>query len=740
MNFNFEKKPGEIIKKEYYENINPIISIIFPIIEENKMNMQSIKSILNQTYPNFELIIIGNIDLEIEDKRIKVIDKRYTDLLKAYNYGVSKTNQNSEYIVFFQEGNLIETTYLETTYWSLITHPSASWGFSNCVVYGKNKENKLINQYYNPSKLNSCSLFMIKKVDFKKINGFPENNDYALGYSKFWEKVLNAEMFPVHSTWYLTWMSYRNYCSYYESDSRIKDININKKIEKKGKEPIQFPFFKYDYEELENRIEGLEISRKIKNNKINILMIVPWIIIGGADIFNLELIKRLDKEKYSFTLISTEPSINNLRQEFENIADVYDITSFLECKDYISFINYIMIKNNINMIFNTSSLYGYSILPYLKGRYPEVPIVDYVHMEEWYNRNGGYARSSSMLSSIIDKTLVCNSVTEDIFINYFKRKKDEVETVYIGVDTEKFNPDKYDKENLLRKYGLENNCKTIIGYICRISEQKRPMLLAEIIKKTITKRKDIMFLIVGDGSMLKNLKEVLKDKKLKEYVKFLPSTNKTAEMYRISDITINCSIKEGLALTAYESLSMGVPVISADVGGQRELVDDCVGKLVPNYQDEKDICNFKYSEKEINNYVDAIDEDILRLEETKNNCRKKILNKFTLNQMAINMDKQFDTIYNNPKLEKIEIGKELNKSIGITKELIIASMMEDKEKMIYQSADFFWKVYCNGETAKKNVLVRFKIKTKEFLWKIPFWKSFTQSRLWSFGKKIVKRG
>ena len=142
MNFNFEKKPGEIIKKEYYENINPIISIIFPIIEENKMNMQSIKSILNQTYPNFELIIIGNIDLEIEDKRIKVIDKRYTDLLKAYNYGVSKTNQNSEYIVFFQEGNLIETTYLETTYWSLITHPSASWGFSNCVVYGKNKRYK----------------------------------------------------------------------------------------------------------------------------------------------------------------------------------------------------------------------------------------------------------------------------------------------------------------------------------------------------------------------------------------------------------------------------------------------------------------------------------------------------------------------------------------------------------------------------------------------------------------------
>ena len=467
-------------------------------------------------------------------------------------------------------------------------------------------------------------------------------------------------------------------------------------------------------------------------------MIVPWIIIGGADIFNLELIKRLDKNKYTFTLISTEPAINNLRQKIENIADVYDITSFIECKDYISFIKYIMEKNNINMIFNTSSFFGYSILPYLKGMYPQIPIVDYIHMEEWYNRNGGYARSSSMLEGIIDKTLVCNSVTEEILVNYFKRKDNEVETVYIGVDTEKFNPDKYDKMQLRKKYGLENNNKIIIGYICRISEQKRPMLLAEIIKKTISRRKDVLFLIVGDGSMLKNLKEALKMKKLQENIKFLPSTNKTPEMYRISDITINCSIKEGLALTAYESLSMGVPVISADVGGQRELVGDDVGKLVPSYQNEKEIYKFNYTDKEINNYVEAIDDVISRLDKVKLNCRKKILNRFTLEQMAQNMDKQFDYIYNNPNKDKIKMGLALNKSIGITKELIIASMFEDKDKTIYQSSNFFEKVY--SKDVKKVKKLKIAKKLKEKLWNFKLWRKFTQSKVWKFFRKIVRRG
>ena len=138
---------------------------------------------------------------------------------------------------------------------------------------------------------------------------------------------------------------------------------------------------------------------------------------------------------------------------------------------------------------------------------------------------------------------------------------------------------------------------------------------------------------------------------------------------------------------------MGVPVISADVGGQRELVGDDVGKLVPSYQNEKEIYKFNYTDKEINNYVEAIDDVISRLDKVKLNCRKKILNRFTLEQMAQNMDKQFDYIYNNPNKDKIKMGLALNKSIGITKELIIASMFEDKDKTIYQSSNFFEKVY-----------------------------------------------
>ena len=38
------------------------------------------------------------------------------------------------------------------------------------------------------------------------------------------------------------------------------------------------------------------------------------------------------------------------------------------------------------------------------------------------------------------------------------------------------------------------------------------------------------------------------------------SSDKTVEIYTLSDMTLNCSSLEGLALTSYESLAMGVPV------------------------------------------------------------------------------------------------------------------------------------------------------------------------------------
>lgn len=507
-----------------------------------------------------------------------------------------------------------------------------------------------------------------------------------------------------------------------ENQKKSKEI-IEKTASKVTKivNAVQYPKQDYNYDLIPDIVDNIKLPKTKTSNKINILMFFPWMITGGADRFNLSLINRLDKEKYNVIVILTEPNKNVLRQEFEKHAIVYDLTSFIDQKYWLAFVNYIIEKEDINVIFNSNSKFGYYVLPYLKARYSRLPIIDYIHMEEWYNRNGGYSRYSSMLDSIIDKTLVCNENSKNILQEHFGRREEDIKTVYVGVDEDEFDPAKYNKEKLLEKYSLDKN-KHILSYICRISEQKRPILLLAIINKLKEVRKDFKVLVVGEGNLLQKMKVKAKELNLDDYIQFLGNIEQTEEIYKISDLTINCSIKEGIALTSYESLSMGVPIVSSNVGGQAELIDENTGILITCRQNEKDIYKEEYNQEEVNDFTNAIVEILNNLDKYKENCRKRILDNFTLKAMIKNMSKIIEDVYKEPSNEKINNGEDLKNNINITKEFITINMMNDKIEYDWECKEYEKRVY--GIAYSKEGLNYKHELIKEQLWKFTIWRKF----------------
>lgn len=97
------------------------VSIIMPVYNKEKYLDKSIKSILDQTYENFELIIIndGSTDnssyichrFEQEDSRIKVIDIENNGVSNARNIGIK--NANGQYIQFIDADDYITNNMLE---------------------------------------------------------------------------------------------------------------------------------------------------------------------------------------------------------------------------------------------------------------------------------------------------------------------------------------------------------------------------------------------------------------------------------------------------------------------------------------------------------------------------------------------------------------------------------------------------------------------------------------------------
>lgn len=739
--FNFKLEPGRKLynNREYVETF-PLISVIVPFYNSEKFIEQTIKSILNQTFPCYEILIIDDgstnkmaleklEQIKELDKRIKVFHKQNEGLATTRDYGASKSDEHAKYLMFIDDDDLIEPTFLECGFWTLETNKDAAWAYSDSLGFGSIEYTW--NKYFSSEKMKKendlISAALVRKTDFFLVNGYNLKEKAVNEDWNFWLKLLSKEKFPVHISFYGEWYRRKENGELQRSrenkERSLEIINNTAKGVTKEIKAKQYPCYNYNYELIEDNLKNIEIPKRInKKDTINILFIIPWMVTGGADLFNLSLVKGLNKERYEITIISTEPNENVLRQEFENNENVrvYDLTSFLDKRYWVAFVNYIIQKENINLIFNSNSKTGYSMLPYIKSMYPEIPILDYVHMEEWYNRNGGYSRYSSMYNSIIDKTMVCNENSKKILEEHFKRNSDEVQTVYIGVDEEKFNPDRYNKEELEKKYLGDTTNKKIISFICRISEQKRPLLFLEIIKKLKEKRQDFKVLVVGDGNLLGKMKEKAKKMNLLEDIIFFGEIKNTGEIYKISNVTVNCSLKEGLALTSYESLSMNVPIVSSDVGGQKELISKDVGEIVKLMQNEEDVYLEKYSPEEINSYVKAINKVLDNLETYKSNCRKRICENFTISKMIEKMDSIFEETHKNPSKKKIENGYGLSKNKDITKELITANFKSDELEYKWECSEYERKVYGKnysafGLNSRKELL-------KEKLWQVPVWR------------------
>ena len=709
INFNYNLEPGKDknISREY-TNYKKVISIITPAWNPSEYIFQTANCILNQTYPYFEWLIVDDgstnkesleilKQVEKMDDRIKVLHKKNEGLSKTRDYGVKHSAKETDIVVFIDDDDLLDKTYLECAYYTLCANPGASWVYSDVVNF--EGEENLWNKKFSSSRMKYENLLvsqaMIRKSAFHDVGGFVlEGNGHYEDWI-FWLKLMAKGHYPVHMSFYGFW--YRRKINSGQLKLARSNHKKNMKIIAEYAEEItmpieaiEYPKEDYNWDGITEKIDTVVTPEFKDNKKTNIMVMVPWMTLGGADKFNLDLFKMIDKNKYSITLISMQPTEYAWRQQFEEACDeVFDLSTFINRKDWLSFINYIIETRHIDIIFNTNSVTGYMMLPYLHAKYPELPILDYIHMEEWYNRNGGYSRDSAAVGSVIDKTLFCNKNSENILVDYFKRDRESVGTVYIGVDADKFNPEKYDKEKLRKKYGVSMD-QFVMSVICRIDYQKRPILLMKIIKATISqnKIKNPMFVIAGDGPLLSKIKKIAAKDNTDKYIKFIGKTSSPDEIYAISDLTLNCSIKEGLALTSYESLSMGVPVVSADVGGQRELINEDTGVIVPCIQEESEIHNFDYKKEEIISYVDGIHKVYKNINKYKKACRKRILDGFTIQNMVVKMQEEFD------KLSKIKHKKStLAEHTDVFKELLNQHFLVDKGLYTWLCGEYDKNVY-----------------------------------------------
>jgi glycosyltransferase involved in cell wall biosynthesis len=134
------------------------------------------------------------------------------------------------------------------------------------------------------------------------------------------------------------------------------------------------------------------------------------------------------------------------------------------------------------------------------------------------------------------------------------------------------------RERLDRELQLDG--QPVVSIVGRLVPQKAHHRFLEAAAIVAEHSPATRFLVVGDGPLRSELELAARRLSL-EQVRFTGVRRDAGEIIARSALLVFSSDWEGLSLAALESLAAGVPVVSSDVQGMRELLSSGAGVLVP---------------------------------------------------------------------------------------------------------------------------------------------------------------
>jgi len=112
----------------------------------------------------------------------------------------------------------------------------------------------------------------------------------------------------------------------------------------------------------------------------------------------------------------------------------------------------------------------------------------------------------------------------------------------------------------------------IVGMVGRLDENKGHIYFLKAAKKILCKRKDIHFIIIGNGPTEIRLKEFCSINQLNSHVHFLGFKENVLDYLSLMDVMVIASMHEGIPYVLLEAMAKGVAIIATDVGGLPEVI------------------------------------------------------------------------------------------------------------------------------------------------------------------------
>lgn len=228
-------------------------------------------------------------------------------------------------------------------------------------------------------------------------------------------------------------------------------------------------------------------------------------------------------------------------------------------------------------------------LAWLANRKLGCPFVTTVHGLNSVNRY-------SEIMTRGDRVITVGEPVRDHILSHYNVPHEKVRVIQRGVDMEKFSPQCLDQEfisTFRARHALSG--RYVVSSVGRITWLKDYETFIDAIALLAPEMPDLVGLVVGGTredkrGYFEELQQRVRDRGVEGRVLFVGSQTNIAEIYALSDVLVNASLKMGnIGRTIVEAFALDTPVIATTYEGLQNLVVDGVNGYLVKTQNPQDL-------------------------------------------------------------------------------------------------------------------------------------------------------
>lgn len=324
--------------------------------------------------------------------------------------------------------------------------------------------------------------------------------------------------------------------------------------------------------------------------KITIAYVIDFItqqdgLSGGTERQVLETIENLDRNRF-------EPILICLRQN-----EQYSAWQHIDCRRYTLHVGSLLSIQGLSALFRLREIFRTNSVCIVSTFFFDATVFGVIaakligvkciiscrrDMGFWYTP--GTLRTLRFTNMLADRVLANSQAIKANIVEREYLKPEKVDVIYNGIYAHRFA--KFDLlselNDMRREIGIPDNNR-IVGITANFNRRvKRVDLFIEAASIVLKEFKEAVFVIFGDGSLRAELENLTRHLKIEDKVHFIGFHNDAIRYISLFDVGVVASDSEGFSNAILEYAAAGIPVVSTDVGGCRELfAKGDLGELVP---------------------------------------------------------------------------------------------------------------------------------------------------------------